>query len=114
MVTSFVQIVLKSGSVEAFSHAKQVMRCVAGKVGQTLRAFGDLRVLELKRVGGMRFVRAQEKLVLVLWNYSRRARLERGEGAVYPWDGRCVKRKLNVPLSFEKENSVKGTSYQGE
>jgi hypothetical protein len=84
MVTSFVQIVLKSGSVEAFSHAKQVMRCVAGKVGQTLRAFGDLRVLELKRVGGMRFVRAQEKLVLVLWNYSRRARLERGEGAVYP------------------------------
>jgi hypothetical protein len=25
------------------------MRCVAGEAGQTLRAFGDLRVLELKR-----------------------------------------------------------------
>jgi hypothetical protein len=46
------------------------MRCVAGEAGQTLRAFGDLRVLELKRVGGMLSVRAQEMLVLMLWNYT--------------------------------------------
>jgi hypothetical protein len=49
---------------------------VAGEAGQTLRAFGDLRVLELKRVGGMLSVRAQEMLVLMLWNHSRRARLQ--------------------------------------
>jgi hypothetical protein len=48
--------------------------------GQTLRAFGDLRDLELKRVGGMLSVselrRCYCTVVLMLWSHSRRARLE--------------------------------------
>ena len=107
LVTSFAQIVLKSGSVEAFSHANKGWGVWLVRWGQTLRAFGDLRDLELKRVGGMLSVselrRCYCTVVLMLWSHSRRARLEwGGEGAVYLWDGRCVKRELNVPPSFEK------------
>jgi hypothetical protein len=76
------------------------MRCVAGEACQTLRAFGDLRVLELKRVGGMLSVRAQEMLVLMLWNYRVFEKSQIGarrRRSCLSMRRKMCKEKMNVP-----------------